>query len=186
MTLSGGADRSEQLRQALLQGLVPFNIPLTIAQSLTGFDDVVKAGLELVRAQLTRGIPQSQRLEPLSTAAAKLLVEAGVVATFDEGVVVFHERISRDKPALRRVLRASDVRAGRLPRLRATRAQRVTRLALKAGLVNRGKDGRIKSFDKRAKAAIKKAKRAQQVARDKKKRDRQGTALAKLKGIGGS
>lgn len=164
---------------------IPPSPPEAILRALAGVEELVRAGTELVRAQLTRGLPQAARLEPISTAAAKLLVEGGVVGTFDEGVLLFHDRISRDKPALRKLLRKSDVRAGRIARVRATKAQIVTRLALKAGMVTRGKDGKIKAFTPAARAAIKKAKSKDQLARKKKIIARQLTAAKKLKGIGG-
>ena len=171
MTLNGGVERF-------------VGDPVERRSLLMRFTDFADVAIELIKAQLAFGLPQSVRLEPISTAAGRLLFEAGVVATLDEGVVVFHERISRDKPALRRELRASDRRAGRLKKVRTTRAQRAARQALKAGLVTRQKNGRIKAFTPQARALIKKAKRKEQAARDKKKRALQATALAKLKGIG--
>jgi len=172
------------------RGFNPLAIPGTVVgevrQNLEDFGALVGAAIELFRGQTPALVPTALRLEGISHDAGRLLFDAGVVTSVDEGIVVFHERITRDKPSLRKLLLASDRRVGRLARVKTSRAQRAARLALKAGLVTRSKNGQIKAFSRQAKLLIKRAKRKEQIAREKKKRARQKTALAKLKGIGGS
>jgi len=68
--------------------------------------------------------------------------------------------------------------------VKSSRAQKATRLALKAGMVVRVK-GRIKRFTPKAKAAIRKAKRADTLAAQRRLAKRQRTARARLtKGFG--
>lgn len=147
---------------------------------LRDFATLVQAASELVRGNVPFATRFGGRLEGISFEAGRLLVETGVVSDLDEGIVVFHERITRDKPGLRRVLRKSDRLSGRLARVKSSRAQKATRMALKAGLVTRRKDGKIKSFNKVAKAAIRKAKRSDVLRQQKALAKRQRTARARL------
>ena len=158
--------------------------PTRVARALRGFNDLSRAADELIRAQL-RGklFRKSEQLEGISFAAAELLLEGGVVRSIDEGVVLFHERITVDKPGLRAVLRASDVRSGRLQRLKQTKAQRAYRQALKAGMVNRGKDGRLKGLNKQGKASLARIKRDQKKKRDEARKRRETSARGRLKGL---
>ena len=74
---------------------------------LRAFDDLVGAGIELIQAQFG-----AAGLEPISRTAGRLLLEQGAVRSVDDGIVVFHERITRDKPSLRRLFRRIDTKAG--------------------------------------------------------------------------
>jgi len=155
------------------------------AEKLSDFFTLVQAASELVRGNVPFLTKFGGRLEGISFEAGRLLVETGVVDDLDEGIVVFHERITRDKPGLRRVLRTSDRRAGRLARVKSSRAQKASRLALKAGMVVRDKQGRIKRFTPAAKRAIARAKRKGILAEQKALAKRQRTARARLtKGFG--
>lgn len=143
-----------------------------------GFNDYVAAALELVRGQFF----SSDDLEPISRSAARLLVEQGIVATEGQGQVLFHETIARNKPALRKILRNVDRRAGRIPRRKTTAAQRAVFLALKAGEVKR-LQGRITGFTKIALRAIRVAKQRDAERAKAARQKRQSTARAKLGGF---
>lgn len=138
----------------------------------------VVAGAEILLGQLGIG-----GLEPISTSAGRLLFEQGVVGSVDDGIVLFHERITVNKPSLRTTLRKLDRRAGRLPKLKPrSPAQRAVIEAMRAGEVRRTA-GKLTGFTPKARRAIAAAKRrrvlATQAARDK----RQKTAAAKLQGL---
>jgi len=151
-----------------------------VGKALLDFGNLVVAGGEIIAGQLG-----TDGLDPISTDAGRLLFEAGVVASVDDGIVLFHERITRNKPSLRRVLRAVDRKAGRLKKVKRSPAQRAMDQALRAGEVTRNELGRITGLTTRGRAAVKRAKRLATVKSDAKKRARQKTALSKLKGIGG-
>lgn len=143
------------------------------------FDELVNAASELFRGQ-TGG------LESISHQAGRLLFETGVVRSVDDGILVFHERLGRDKPSLRRVLAATDRAAGRLPKSSRTSAQKAYTEAVKAGLVVRDKKtGRIVRLNPRGKALVRAVTRAAILKRQERRNRRQKTALAKLQGIGG-
>jgi len=150
-----------------------------IVGQLADFTTLVQAASELVRGNVPQVTKFGGRLEGISFEAGRLLVETGVVETLDDGIVMFHERITRDKPGLRRILRTSDRRAGRLARVKASKAQKATRTALKAGMVVRRK-GKIVRFTPAAKRAIRKAKRADTLKQQKALAKRQRTARARL------
>lgn len=154
-----------------------------LAQAINDFEEVVRAGIELGRAQLPFITPADQRLEGISFEAARLLLESGAVSTIDEGVVIFHDRISRDKPALRAILRKSDRRAGRLKRVKTTLAQRATRLAVKSGMVIRGTDGKFKRLSPTGRALVQRAKKREAAARRKKTIAKQKRTAARLRGL---
>lgn len=129
------------------------------------YQDLLIAGSELVRAQFLG--PLDKRLfglESISRQAGRLLFDQGAAPSIDAGMVMFHEAITVDKPSLRRVFRRLDERAGRRPRRKRTKAQKLVAQMVKAGQVNRAKNGAITSFTPRARAAIKKQK-----AEDRKK-----------------
>ncbi|KKL82630.1 hypothetical protein LCGC14_1982830 [marine sediment metagenome] len=136
-----------------------------------GFNDFVAAAVELIRGQFFTSVD----LEPISRSAARLLVETGVVGTEAQGQVLFHETITRDKPALRRILRDVDRRAGRVPKRKPlTAGQRAVIVSLRAGEVKR-KNGKIAAFTPRAMRAIRAAKQRDAIredARKKSKRER--------------
>ena len=147
---------------------------------LRALDDLVQAGIDIVKAQLGK-----DGLEPISSTAGRLLVDQGVVRSVDDGIVVFHERISRDKPGLRRLFRRLDTAAGRLPRPKPrTRAQRAVVAAMRAGEVQR-KNGKITGLSPKARTELARIKREDTEARNEKRKRLQSTALAKLQGIGG-
>lgn len=152
-----------------------------IPAALAAVQQLAAAGLEILEGQLGQ-----RGLEPISIEAGRLLFEAGVVGTVNEGVVLFHERIGRNKPNLRRILRLQDRRAGRIGPARArTLAQKAVIQALKAGQVRREK-GKIVGFTPMARRAIAAAKRKSVEDATQVRNRRQKTALAKLQGIGGS
>lgn len=155
-----------------------------IVRALAGVRDLANAAQELLQAQIPGFAGgRIERLEGISFAAADLLVEGGVVRTRDEGVVLFHERISVDKPGLRAVLRKSDRRTGRLQRVRQTLAQRAYREAIRAGLVIRAKDGRLKGLSKQGRTLVNKAAKKQRAAEAAKRKKRQTSAVGKLRGF---
>ncbi len=159
-----------------------------IREGLAAFNDFVVAGFEIVNAQLGgRASARFPVVTPsISQQAGQLLAELGVVDSVDAGIVIFHERIGRDKPALRRTLARLDRRAGRLPKTTRSPAQRAMAQAVRAGLVVRNKKtGRITKLNDKGRKEVSRVKKLE----DKKRRDRvkrlQGTALKKLRGIGG-
>lgn len=154
--------------------------PSTKLFDLRAFDDIVNAGIEIVKAQLGTG-----GLEPISRTAGRLLVEQGVVGSVDQGIVVFHERISRDKPGLRRLFRRLDTKAGRIKKRKPlSPAQRAVHQAMRAGEVRRV-DGKITGLSPKAKTLLRQIKQKEQARRNVTRKKKQSTALAKLQGIGG-
>lgn len=153
-----------------------------IAKALRDVTDLAQTVGELFRSQTA--VRKIAPLRGISKDAAQILVDAGVVDTLDEGILIFHEEIAKTKPALGRILARSDRRAGRAARIRATRAQRAVRTAVRAGEVKRDKNGRITGLTatgKRAVAAVQK-----ETARSKtvviKRREK--AALDRLKQMG--
>ena len=143
-------------------------------------EDLVNAGREIVAGQLGIG-----GLSNISTDAGRLLVEVGAAGTLDDGIVLFHERVGRDKPGLRRTLARLDRRAGRLPKVKRSPAQRAHTQAVKAGLVVRDRaTGRLKGLSKKGKAMVARVNRAARLKREGKQKKRQGEALKKLRGFG--
>ncbi len=155
-------------------------LPLT---QLVDFATAVDSGRELLRAQIpaTRGA-LGPKLEGISTVGGRLAVESGRATTLDDGIVLFHEAITVDKPSLRRILRKVDEKAGRRKPFKVTEAQRLARLAMQAGLVVRGSDGRVKRFKPAARAKINRAKGRAASARRKATIKRQAAALKRLRG----
>jgi len=124
------------------------------------FQELIIAGSELVRAQFLG--PLDRRLiglEPISLQAGRLLFETGGAPSVDAGIVMFHHAITTDKPALRRVLRRADERAGRIPRRKRSKAQKLVAAAVKAGAVTRTKTGQLKSIKPSFKRKIRAAQR---------------------------
>lgn len=154
----------------------------TLLGALAGFKELVLVGQELVRGQtpaLTK--VTGGRLDGISFTAGQLLVDAGGAADLDEGIVIFHEAISKDKPSLRRILRRSDEKAGRIQRVKSSLAQRATRLAVKAGLVKRNKLGQIMGLRPVARREIKRIQSSESSARRKKEIERQKKFASKLR-----
>ncbi len=156
-----------------------------VREGLAAFNDFVVAGAEILAGQIG-GQTELRGDKSISRQAGELLVEVGVAANVDEGIIIFHERIGRANPALRRTLARIDRRAGRLPKVKRSPAQRAMAQAVRAGLVVRNKKtGRISRLNDRGRREVSRVKRIE----DKKRRDRvkrlQGTALKKLRGIGG-
>jgi len=162
-----------------------------IREGLAAFNDFVVAGAEIIGGQIgsqkrvTTGRFAGSRDVSISREAGELLFDLGVVGSVDQGIVVFHERVGRDKPALRRALARLDRRAGRLPPSKRTPAQRAYTQAIKGGLVVRDRQtGRLKGLNQRGKAALTKVRRQAQIKREKKRKASQGTAIKKLRGFG--
>jgi len=158
------------------------NVP-GIIDKLRDFATLVQAASELVRGNVPLATQFGGRLEGISFEAGRLLVETGVVNDLDEGIVIFHERITRDKPGLRKVLRDSDRRAGRLKRVRRSKAQRAMALAVKSGQVKRDKNGKFKGLTPAATRQLKRIKSREASARRKKDILRQQRFAAKLRGF---
>lgn len=145
------------------------------------FTDLVLAGSELVRAQFLG--PMGRRLsgiDSISAQAGRLLFERGAAPSVDAGIVIFHEAITTDKPSLRKILRRADERAGRRPRRKRSAAQKLVAQSVKAGLVDRAKDGRILRLKPSARAAIKRASKASLKERVKKIKAREQATLRRL------
>jgi len=149
-----------------------------INDALFAVSSLVVAGAEIVSGQLGLG-----GLEPISTEAGRLLLEAGVVGSLDDGILLFHERIGRTKPSLRAVLRKVDERAGRRTKPKRSPAQKAMDTALKAGEVRRA-NGKIVGLTARGKKAVRAAKRADVLKKQTKRTKSQITARAKLSGLG--
>lgn len=154
------------------------SVAFNVRSALDDMAALANAASEIVRGQLGIG-----GLIPISTEAGQLLFSAGVVASVDDGVVLFHERIGRDKPGLRRFLRIADIQAGRIKKTRRTAGQRAMDLALKAGEVRRVK-GKIKGLTAKGKRAVNAAKRKETLRKQAILKKRQLTARAKLAGLG--
>lgn len=156
-----------------------------IPQTILEFKELVLVGIELLRAQVPQVTFPGGALEGLSTSAGRLLKEGGVVASEDAGILLFHQEISKDKPSLRKMLRESDERAGRVERVKrkSSKAQKATRLAVKAGEVRRNKLGQITGLTPAAQRVIKRVKSRQAAARRKatiKRQRRFAAALRRL------
>lgn len=158
--------------------------PLALGEAGQGFATAVQAARELLRAQLppARAI-LGGKLDTISAVGGQLAVDAGKAATLDDGIVLFHEEISRDKPALRRIFRTSDRRAGRRPPDKISRGQRIMRLAVASGDVKRNKAGKFTGLKPAATRALKRERSRLASARNAAKIRRQATARAKLKGF---
>lgn len=150
--------------------------------AFAGFKELALVAQELIRGQ-TPGLTKltGGRLEGISFTAGQLLVDAGGAADLDEGIVIFHEAISRDKPSLRRILRKSDENAGRIKRVKSTRAQRATRLAVKAGMVKRNKAGQIMGLTPAAQRLVKRTQSRTRAAANKALIKRQKRFAAQLR-----
>jgi len=143
---------------------------------------LVQAGSELARSQL--GVNPGGKVETISNEGGRLAVEAGLAATLDDGIVLFHKRITADKPGLRKVLRRFDEKAGRLKPRKVTKAMRAVRLALKAGMVLRSPDGKIKGLTRAAQAKVKRVQSRTKAATRKaeiKRQKRFASQLRRLK-----
>jgi len=157
------------------------SLATNVGATLAAFGDLANAAGDIFRGQVFQ-----DGLEPISNEAGRLLFDAGLVRSVDDGIVVFHERIGRNKPALRRVLAAADRASGRLSKTSRSQPQRAYAQAVKAGLVVRDKKtGRIVRLTPAGKREVRRVTRKAVLARQAKTNKRQKTALAKLKGIGG-
>lgn len=154
-----------------------------IRGALAGFTDLVGVAQELIRAQSGGRLPSALRLEGISHTAADLLVEAGAVDTRSEGIVLFHERISRDKPNLRKILRKSDRVSGHLKPIKRTKAQKAVTTAVKAGMVKRDKDGKLKGLTPAAHRKIRAIQRKAGSARRKATIERQKRFASRLRSL---
>lgn len=106
---------------------------------------LVQAAIEIAQSQL--GVAG---LEPISRTTGQLLVDQGVVGSVDEGIVLFHDAIGKQRPGLRKVLRKVDERAGRIkPRRLNAQAELV-----KKRLVPRSKNGKIAKLTPRTRRIL--------------------------------
>lgn len=154
------------------------------ARAAADLSTAVLAARELIRAQL----PVARRLvgdklEGISAVGGRLAVQAGLAATMDDGIVLFHEQITTDKPSLRRILRKNDERAGRRPRARRSAGQKIVALAVKGGLVKRNKNGTFKRLAPAATRLLKRERSRKAAARNKERIRKQSSAREKLKGF---
>jgi len=158
--------------------------PLALGQAGQEFATAVQAARELLRAQLppARAI-LGGKLDTISNVGGQLAVDAGKAATLDDGIVLFHEAISRDKPALRKIFRKSDRRAGRRTADKVSRGQRIVRLSVAAGEVRRNKAGKFIGLKPGARAMLKRERGRAAAARNAARIRKQATARAKLKGF---
>jgi len=171
----------EPTRRLLMEGIEAAQVGIVPLEAIRRrFDETV----QFTREFLDRVRVKPTSVERASHEAADLLVRAGVVDSLDEGIVIFHERISRGRPGLRRILRRLDMREGRLTVARPSPAQQATREVLKAAMVTRGPDGRIKSFTRKGKVAIAKATKAQGIAKLVLARRKRLRAEERLKALG--
>jgi len=162
----------------------PLDVVVKITEALSGFKELVLVGQELVRGQTPAVTSRTGgRLEGISFTAGQLLVDAGGADDLDQGIVIFHEAISKDKPSLRKLLRQSDERAGRLKRVRSTKAQKAVRLAVKAGMVLRDKSGKLTGLTPAAQRLVNRTRSREAAARNKARVLKQKNALSRLKGI---
>jgi len=146
--------------------------PFTPAQQVLSFLDQAR---ELVPAALELSIGQgpfaATRIEPISTTAGRLLVEAGAARTLDEGIVQFHESLAKQRPSLGRILRISDRRAGRQ---RFLRRLNPFQQAVQKGLISRDKKGALTKLNaadkKRIRASKGLSERSKRILIGKKKR----------------
>lgn len=157
--------------------------PAVVRSALTDFKDMVLLAQELIRAQSGGRLPKGVRLEGISSTAADLLVESGAVNTRSEGIVLFHNRISEDKPSLRKILRKSDRKSGHLANIKRTKAQKAVTTAVKAGMVTRTKDGKIKGLKPAARRKIRSIQRKAASDRRKATIEKQKKSAAKLRGF---
>jgi len=97
--------------------------PVVEAQLI--IQDLALAATELVRSQFLPKADIGVGLESISRRAGTTYFEAGIVDSVDDGILLFHAQITRDKPGLRRTLRRIDRLQGRLPRKPRTRLQRL-------------------------------------------------------------
>jgi len=164
--------------------------PAEIREGLKAFGDLVVAGAEIIAGQISRTSERQTfrgrdtRDVSISREAGELLFDLGVVGSIDAGILVFHERIGRDKPALRRTLARIDRAAGRLPKVKRTKAQKAYTEAIKGGLVVRSKEtGRILRLTPKGKQAVRKASFNEAKRKQRLRQQRQRSALAKLQGF---
>jgi len=87
--------------------------------------DLALAAQELIRAEAGGLGPKALGLESISRTAGRQYFDCGVVPSIDQGIVLFHQQVTRDKPGLRRVLRRIDEQAGRVRRVRRSQLQRL-------------------------------------------------------------
>lgn len=135
-----------------------------VLDRLRGDVELARAAIEIARGQA--GLPAGG-LDSISQGAGRLLFDAGVVGSVDEGIVLFHREITKDKPSLRKILRKTDIKAGRIRPPRRSPRQRIIADAMKAGQVRRV-NGRIVAFDPIVRRALRKAEQAE--VRDKAER----------------
>jgi len=157
------------MTEQFVRGLIPAGGEVPIGL-MVRFGQLVFAAREIADAQIR--VPGGRRLESISQSAGVLLFEGGAVNSIDDGIVLFHERVGRDKPALRKLLRDLDVREGRIPRLKMSKRQRIVVEAVKAGAVSRAKDGRIKRLSPAVHRALRAAKKAEIKAEAAKRKKR--------------
>jgi len=155
-----------------------------VREGLAAFNDFVVAGAEILAGQIG-GQREIRGDKAISRQAGELLVELGVANSVDEGILIFHERIGRANPSLRRTLARLDRAMGRVPKVKRSTAQRAYTEAVKGGLVVRDRETRrIKRLTPQGKALLNKAKRGDRQRLEAKRKKRQGTAVKKLRGFG--
>jgi len=163
----------------LLEQVLPPGV-VDVGKALFQFGELAFAAREIADAQIA--VPRGRRLESISRSAGVLLFQAGVVPSVDDGIVLFHERVGRDKPALRKLLRDLDVREGRIRRPKMTAGQRIVVEAVKAGAVTRDKAGRIKKLGPAALRALREN-RKREVREEAAKRQKRLKAFKRRVGV---
>lgn len=172
----------------LALGAETFADPTALGRSVQpvgrDFIQAVQATRELLRAQL----PQSRqilggKLDTISNAGGQLAVDAGLAATLDDGIVLFHRKITEDKPSLRAIFNKSDRRAGRLQPPKVSTGQKILRLAVRGGLMKRTKEGKFVRLTPAATRLLKRERSRAAAKRNQATIKRQATARERLKGF---
>ncbi len=158
--------------------------PLAMGAAVNDFAEHVQAASELLRGQ----VPQTRailggKLDTISDVGGRLAVESGRAATLDDGIVVFHEAITKDKPALRKIFKRIDEKAGRRPKTKRSNGQKIVALAVQSGDVKRNKNGTFKGLSPAARRALKRERSRAAAKRNQRRISKQATARAKLKGF---
>ena len=145
------------------------------------YRDLVLAGIEIVRSEFLGPIAtRVLKLQSISRDAGEIQFRAGLVPDVGTGIVIFHQQIAETKPALGRLLRRLDVKAGRIPKQRRSMAQKAVANVVKAGLVTRAKNGQIKSLKPAGRKLVRKARVLEQKRRRDAVRKREQAVLRRL------
>lgn len=165
------------------EAFVPPTVPTLIAGART-FVSLVQVVRERTSARGRRARREFEaRLVPIANAAALLAVAEGRAIDIADGIVLFHEEISRGRPSLRQRLRRLDEIEGRLAKKSRTKAQTIVTMGVKAGRFKRRQDGAFIGPDAVLKGFLNRAKTRAASERRKREIERQKKFDAKLRGF---